>query len=88
MCSTAVKAAEEVSGPRLHFVANKSWRRGGLWERSQAPWWRFDGMRRLAAILQGSFKGFAYSPPDSLLVPSGRAGLGKPRLGGVALLSG
>lgn len=29
VCSKAVKAAEEVSGPRLHFVVNKSWRRCG-----------------------------------------------------------
>lgn len=71
--SKAVKAAEEVSGPQLHFVVNKSWHRCGSWERSQAPWWRLDGMRKLAAILQGSIKGFVYAPPRQLALTLGES---------------
>ena len=40
-------------------------------------------MRRLAAALQGSVKGFVYTPPRELALALGRAGLGEPRLGGV-----
>ena len=72
--SKAVRAAKEISGPQLHFVLNESWCRCGLWETSQSPWWRLNGMSRPAhllplckAVLRSLFMPLADS---TLLLPS------------------